>query len=206
MSEFVIMLEPEQDLFRHVERIKQEALSIAGRQQYISDSPHVTLYLASFGSFQTIRKRLDPFAKGLDAIPVDITGWRVFKDDKMTKRTTLACAFSGLSAALLRKIQVKTIAALRQEVTGTATRYVDAYASLSTACRQNIDAYHFPFVNLSWQPHITIASFEKAAFQKVWKKVSRSCPTGTYLLNAILINELREEMLTAKKRYTLKGG
>jgi len=92
MKPYVFCLEPEKKLFSKIEDIKLQIKEQFGDQQYLSDPPHLTLYLGKFNNF--IDNRFSFFLENLmedKKIKINLGGWEIFGSDPVTRKSTLVC-------------------------------------------------------------------------------------------------------------------
>lgn len=203
MTAYVIALQPEKKLKEKIKRLKKEAEKIVGKQQYLADEPHLTLYI-----LKTKKEIVDAFmneiSRKIKKISLTVTNWIIFKNDQITGKQTLACTFAEQKK--LRALQKKVITGLNNYRTAPViSRYEKVKKTLGKKEQENLKHYGYPFVGEHWIAHVSIASFEKKAFDKIWKKMKEQCPKGAYESNNLKVYELDEntESLKTVKEYPL---
>ena len=129
-----------------------------------------------------------------------------FKNDRINGRDTLACNLARKNVPVLQGVQMDVVSRLTGlRKPGLITRYQGVYDSLGSKERENLDTFGYPFVGQIWEPHLSIASFEKDAFSIILEKFKDTCPVGHYHVNSLNFYELDEssEKLELVKKYPL---
>lgn len=212
MGTYVIALEPGRQLKERISELKRKAKSIAGRQLYMDDEPHITLYLGNFGDAERFIGGFEKVAMGIGGpVKVGISDWLVFRGDCVTGRDTLACAVSDGGSGKLARAQRLAVEYMRSfREGGPMARYARAMDGMDATARRNVEKYGYPFVGVTWKPHVSIASFDRASFEKVFAAIGGGCPKGFYELAAISIYELSgtAESMKLIRRFALveRGG
>lgn len=211
MAIYVITLDPDNGLKDSIISLKKQAKAIAGSQLYIDDVPHITLYLGDFedisrfdNAFRELVneiKESKPFMEG-----ITVNEWVVFEDDVSTGSTTLVCGIKEHDIKELKIIQQKVVSFMekfrKKEI---IKRFRENYDRFGDIEKSNLDKYGFPYVGDIWEPHLTIASFDKQSFNKIQEKFKNKCPKGLYRLVSASIYELDEsnEKISLVKTYTI---
>lgn len=174
MSEQFFYLTPDTLLHDFIDRCKGIARGICGTQQYLDDSPHLTLYVGDFNYsealYQAVGRELSKIGS------VGIEGWTRFMDDPVTGGHTLVLEVSSDGLEKLKKLQCDIVQATRPfRRQATLERYRDT-SRFSEVMLENLQRHGFPFVGEIWRAHYTIASFEKQAFEAVWQKLKELNP------------------------------
>ncbi len=154
---------------------KREVLRIAGDQEYLSHTPHLTMYLSVFEDTDRVYDALGRVASRIIVPKIQIEGWDVFAGDCMTGGNTLVMKINDADKQALRTLQrqiINQLAPLR-DTEASANRYRPHFASFSEARRQAVENLGFPFVGDDWQPHFTIASVRQEDWHKVWEQFDR---------------------------------
>jgi len=218
MTDYVIALEPDMRLKKRILQLKRKAKSIAGDQKYLADAPHCTLMVFNVKDKAALMKELamvrdEIIAPALkEGINPEISGWLVFSGDVITGNETLVCGLGKKCEKKLAVMQQKAVARISKlRRPKLPERYVKASRTLPEGMRKDLHKYGYPFVGRGWKPHISIASFEKAAFASVYKALEKSCPKGKFRFDALVLYRLGgKEKLAMLKRYPLrqnrKGG
>jgi len=192
MYTYVFAIKPEKRLFDNILDIKRKAKNLVGKQTYLEDEPHITLYVTELKSedlwLGLLKKGI---SNNLNNSLFAINGWHVFKSDAITGLDTLVCKISEQGFGWLKEIQITLVHALAKYRTDSVTeRYKNTYDSLPTQFRKSLKQYGYPFVGDIWKPHISIASFEKEALKKVWPAVKKLCPNGEYYPDTLVVYKL----------------
>lgn len=197
--EYVFAIEPEEKLVKKIKDLKRRCKRLVGDQKYLEDPAHITLYLGRFTEIQEFEQRIKEIAAGIQDIKFRIEGWESFRGDAVTGRDTLMCSI-GEGKEALRKIQDLLVASThdyREE--GHLERYDTA--DLKGVLKDNLNKYGYPFVGDIWKPHISLASFDKEAYDKVWGEIKDDCPTGTYAPGSLSIFVLKVEGITRIRSF-----
>src|SRR5690606_6705762 len=104
-----LSLEPDDESARTVERFKQRVHERVGEQLYLSDPPHVTLYLAMFEEIDLVVDLARRCASSLSVEQAAISGWHSFLDDPLTGLNTLVLDFGKRDQDRLRALQMEII-------------------------------------------------------------------------------------------------
>lgn len=176
-----ISIDPSPEFSRVIETYKRQVRDLVGDQQYLSEPPHMTAYLALFENEQIAGEASQQLATQLDPFEIDITGWHVFDADPMTQRRTLVVDFTQASQAYLRMLQTQIAEALAGTYNTEATlrRYAAAMEHFSEAQRRAVQTVGFPFIGDDWHPHFTIASIAPDAWPHVESALLGDPPSGT---------------------------
>lgn len=204
MTVYVITLEPEKKLSDKIKKLKKEAKSLVGNQLYLEDSPHMTIYISDFKDMRYYDDELNNMVQNLKSFDLEVLGWLNFLNDEVTGKNAMTLEFKQSKELL--DIQKKIIDFFnKRRKNGIITRYSNVYDNINIYFKQNIDLYGYPFVGKIWKPHISIASFDKKSFDKVWEKFSKLNLKGNYKAEFLCIYELEEstERLKRIKKISL---
>ena len=178
-----IALKPDAALHALIQGYKDRACRRVGDQLYLSDPPHLTVYLAAFPpEFRPLAAlRLPPAPR------VRLAGWHAFEADALTGKNTLVAQIHADDKAALRTFQRELVAALapHRDAAKTEARFAGRLHALTPEQRTNVRDFGFPFLFDGWQPHFTIASFDPAAWASVLAEFAADTPEGTYLCSAL---------------------
>jgi len=171
-----IALEPDPRLTQFLLDAKARAHRLVGDQLYLSDPPHLTLYLAYFDAVEPVLERLHTLK--LPKIQGQILGWHIFEADVLTGRNTLVCEIDPRDKPALRGIQQQVIDAIHllRDPDATANRYAKSRANLSIERQQAIDQVGFPFIGEDWQPHFSVGSILPNDWPPVWHELEPTPP------------------------------
>ena len=208
MPTYVFTLEPADPLFNKIQKIKSVAQNLVGDQLYLSDPPHLTLYLGRFTSHQWWQDHLQTFINQINQeIYIPINSWHTFANDSVTGNDTLVCNIDPNSSSILWSIQQQLISLLHPfREPGLIQRYQHSYNELPEIFRKNLDQFGYPFVGDIWKPHLGIASFKHSVFGTIWEKIKDECPIGYHYFSSLVVYRLDEstEHLTLIAKYPLK--
>jgi 2'-5' RNA ligase len=183
-SFYFVAVSPGKALASQVQDLKEIVLSTVGEQLYLSDPPHLTLYLSNFqdqselwNAFSEIRHEMDKTLPGLE-----ILGWKVFDADVLTGNHTLVLQLGESTQTALRNIQalvIEKLSKLRHEELSQA-RYQAAWDRLAPNRQESVLKYGYPFTGNDWQPHITIASISPKVWSRAWHALKTREILGTF--------------------------
>lgn len=172
-STIFLALEPDEATFSAVDARKSVVRDLVGDQLYLSDPPHVTLYLAVFPSAAEVVAAVRELVTEWSAPATSVVGWHVFDADPLAGLNTLVVDFDAESQRRLQLMQtqlVHRLAGLRDEA-ATLERIAGRMSKLDDRQQQAVRDWGFPFVDDGWHPHITIASIDPAAWPEVAEKL-----------------------------------
>lgn len=175
-------LEPEAALASLIQGYKEQTRALVGQQLYLSDPPHLTIYLAAFPVVDAALAPWRHFAGRNDPVPIELVGWHVFEADALTGNHTLACDIAARDKARLRLLQrdlVDRLAPARDPV-ATRERFAPRIGFLTDHERACVERHGFPYVGEGWEPHFTIASVRPADWPKLWSALEPQAPRGPY--------------------------
>jgi 2'-5' RNA ligase len=188
MENYFIALKPEKDLYDRIIEQKQIVGSIAGNQTYLSDSPHLTLFLFKSENILRIIDKLSEISLKIKKIPVNIKGFHVFYDDLQTNGNTLAYCFNNPTVKRLKDIQLQVIGLSRGSgLTNFFSVDDPMFSKASKEEKENIGRYGFPFVGKNWIPHMTLASINKENFYPAYECLSRRELKGDFHLDSLCL-------------------
>jgi len=202
---YVLVLEPARDLSQLVMDYKARTGELVGDQLYLQDPPHLTLYVAPFPDHDRLRQAFSDFAPAVPAVDVSIQGWHVFAADPLTGKQTLVCQLATGALSELRQIQlsaIRAVASLRDQI-AVRGRYSDSWHALTSAERENVESYGFPFVGEGWHPHISIASIDPADWEIVWQEMQGNPPFIDSQLARLALYVLEENLPVMVDRVDL---
>ena len=156
----VLALEPDDAFARQVLAYKERVKQVAGEQLYLSDPPHLTLYLGVYGPEADLTGPIGALCRRLASPAVAVCGWHVFEADQLTGNHTLVCDVTPQTRSLVEHLQRETVevAAPLRDRSATRACYDKSWDRLSEEERASVDRFGFPFVGPIWHPHVTVAS------------------------------------------------
>ena len=199
--DLVICLMPSVFLEQSISKIKKVVLQKFGGQQYLTDSPHITLFLGRFS--EDVLPALDLTLRKMHQINACLIEPTIL-EDKITKKDTIIIGFTKDSSSCLRSMQNLIIDSSYKYKTGILERYTELSMSKGTL-KDNLDRYGFPYIGKIWIPHLTICSSEKAIARRVLNLIPKEI-IGEYLFNRAAIFTLKADILSPFKEYGLSGG
>lgn len=176
---FFWALLPDKNFYARVINDKDRARKLVGEQLYLSDPPHLTLYVADFADSESLPAVTEEIARGIGKAPtVTITAWHVFYHDNLTGKTTLVYEISTDGSAALRSAQATAVcmASPYRDPYACRQRYDAVWEKLGDEERRNVEAAGFPYIGDIWIPHVTIASFDDEKWETVWVDFSKHSP------------------------------
>lgn len=164
-------LKPDRELHDFIMQCKHKAKKLCGTQQYLDDTPHLTLYVNKF----------DNRAKVIDIIntiklpdpQIFIKGWTTFFNDPITNGNSLVLEISNASLEKLQHFQMELI---NKTVAYQSRQKLSRYSNTETYSNEMklaLEKYGFPFAGPHWRAHFTIASFKKDDYTKVWHELKK---------------------------------
>ena len=169
---FVAIL-PRDELQSIIVDCKSVVQTAVGNQMYLTDPPHLTVFLASFQDRNLLCDTLEWVTGDLKSPRIRIEGWHVFENDCLTGNNTLVTKINDSDKEVLRVIQgkiIRSIAPLREK-TASLDRYQSAWSTLNQERQRAVKEYGFPFIGSDWQPHFTIASIQPSDWGNASKEL-----------------------------------
>jgi 2'-5' RNA ligase len=203
----VLALEPDDAFARQVLAYKQRVEQLAGEQLYLSDPPHLTLYLGVYAADADLTEPIGALCRGLAAPAVTVRGWHVFEADQLTGNHTLVCDVTPETRSPLEQIQREAVgvAAPLRDRSATRACYDESWQRLSEEERANVDRFGFPFVGPIWHPHVTVASVRPEDWEKIWSELAGAAPDAVVRFPALAIYGLQAEQPFLIERFSLEG-
>lgn len=201
-----VSLEPDRELADRISGLKQQVRKLVGEQLYLSDPPHLTVYLAVYGNQESFRERWPLAFDQIAPLPLELAGWRVFYADALTGRNTLVCEIAEQGQQRLRSLQEHVIAQLApgRDRPLTERRYAARWEALDDAQRQQIRETGFPYIGAGWLPHFTIASIDTGVWPHVWETVEHHALFGSFTCSRLqpylLVHDRPEPLSTCTPR------
>lgn len=186
---YVITINPEPILFKKILAIKNAIKKEFGKQLYLDDDPHCTLYICKLNDetiFNDFYKKFQNL--NVENFKINISDWLIFEKDPITFKKVLGCKLNNPKLNNLQLEIVNFFQKYRKKE--VIQRYKNV--NFSGELKNNLDKYGFPFVGEIWIPHISIGSFDEVVFDKIWQKFKGEYPKGDYYMNSIVIYKLNE--------------
>ena len=195
-------LKPDAETEAFITRCKSIARSEVGSQQYLDDDPHLTLYVGdfSFGDafLQTMAPLLPP-----EPVEVPLAGWSTFRDDPVTGGHTLVLSVEESGMQPLRALQQSVVdAASPYRNPGVLDRYQDP-SGFDSDMMASLERYGFPFVGRIWKAHLTIASFEPAAYENVAASLLKLQPPQTVRFPVLALMRITSSGFETRQHWRL---
>jgi 2'-5' RNA ligase len=193
MTTCFLALIPDEAFANAVLSYKRRTRQRIGPQLYLSDPPHLTLYLASFPNPVALGSAVQKAIRGLPAPTAQICGWHVFRDDPLNGNHTLVCDTDPQHRRDLAICQehICTAVSCLRDSPSTLARYVSSQRRLSEAAQANLTQWGFPFVGSIWHPHVTIASIRPADWDAIWPELKNDPPGGTVRFPKLCLYSLK---------------
>ena len=208
MVNYVIALEPEWVLFNKITKLKEKVKKIVGKQLYLGDEPHLTIFVGDFESCEKWLEGLKKLIKNkISGLTIEINRWDIFGNDVITQMKTLACGIEQKDYEKLRALQMMIVNYLLNHKTNVIIpRYSKIIDNIDETLKENIKKFGFPFIGDIWKPHFGIASFDEGEFKRVWNNIKDSCPIGKFSIKSVNIYELEKtEKLKIINKIRLKN-
>jgi 2'-5' RNA ligase len=158
----VVALRPDESLAALVHHHKRRLLAAAGPQLYLTDPPHVTLYVAEFAPslMAAALRRTEHLADTMPSPAIAAGGWHVFENDPLTGRHTLVMRLSDETCQRLRRLQLHVLSGLvpLHDAAATLSALAGRLPLLTDEQQRRAALFGFPYVGAGWIPHLTIAS------------------------------------------------
>lgn len=194
LAKAFIALRPSGKLYEFIKGCKAETVNQVGAQKFVTDPPHTTLFVGIFlrerlGSFMD---ELGAFAKSARTVNSTVRGWRVFESDPMTSGNTLVIEFADESQARFRETQATVLRLSKSSLDLTATRQSlqPRWGLLSDEQKASATRCGFPYTGAGWIPHVTVASFERKAWDTFGAKLRNHTPPPSAQFGAIDLFEI----------------
>ncbi len=157
MIKLGIFLKPNDRLKEEIINLKKKVKTIFGIQKYLDHPPHCTLCVlhVSSLSLQSLKKK-SLKVKYIKEFQLEKTD--IFFNDPITKGNTLV--FKIKKNKFLRSVQLRVLKFMNQHLIKKKINFANL------KMKKNFKKYGYPFVNINWLPHFTIASISKNKRQK----------------------------------------
>lgn len=200
-DEQFFFLEPDHKFIDFILDCKKSVKKLIGDQQYLQDSPHLTLLVGNyeFGNNKffeelEINHKFKP-------IQIELDGWFAFKDDPVTKKHTIVYKVSTRSLEFLKAIQIDIGNVVKKY---RKTKIIDRYknqAGFSSEMVKSTFEYGFPFVGDHWRAHFTIASIEKEKFDEVWNYINKNFYKKEITIRSLNFSSIEREGFKTIRRW-----
>ena len=153
-SKFGIFLLPDKKVEKFIFSQKEVFKSIVKSHKYLDHLVHLTLFVfdANNGNKNKILHRFNSLKINENKILVDTIGWKIFKNDFLTKLNTLYLEIEKSDE--LSKLQEILIATFKE----FAIKKIDN--NLGSEFNKNKIEFGSPYVRDLWVPHITVGSLD----------------------------------------------
>ncbi len=189
MKNYVITIDPSEELKSKILALKAQAKTISGPQTYLDSKPHLTLYAGTFENLENFKEELEQISKTISKPTINVEDWKVFNPDPVTQGATIVCKLAEEDISNLRTIQQKLVTLFNKyRAKEIPTRY--QIQSEDEQIKSNLENFGFPFVGEIWEPHLTIASFQQKDFNNVWEELKDKCPKGQYSATNLSVYEV----------------
>lgn len=187
-----VAFEPDEATARQVDVYKDRVRELVGDQLYLSDPPHMTLYLAMYGDADQMIDSARKCAQQIAAPQFAVSGWHTFYGDPLTGRNTLVLDFSEADRRRLRQTQVEIVSALatNRDAVATLERFRSRWSSLSRGEQEACCRWGFPYVGDGWHPHLTIASIDPHDWHAIESTLLRETPKGVVRCRRLQVFQL----------------
>jgi hypothetical protein len=186
MAEYFFALIPEKRLYDKILEAKSWVMRRYGRQTYLSDLPHLTLYVFS------ATRAPKPGELGADRmkkIRATISGWQLFLADRVTAKSTIGFAVEKRPA--LENAQLKCVRSAKGIISGSPARY--NHIQFSEIEKKNMEDYGYPYVGKNWIAHLSLCSLDSGHVQDIKKGIDIRNIMGDYCLDRLCLFRLVED-------------
>lgn len=193
MEEQLFCLKPGRALADFIRKCKIETHRIAGEQKYLSDPPHLTLYVGNF-DYKSLRL-LDKLDNSLNfhTIEIGLSGWTTFHDDPITGGHTLTIAVNENDLLILRQLQVRLAGiACEYRKDEILSRYRNTI-QYTKEMLKSLKKYGFPFIGDNWRAHFTVASINKMQYESVWDAIKNRKAPLSVRINTLAFYRIRAD-------------
>ena len=153
MIKLGIFILPDKLLKLIIVRSKKIIKKNFGEQKYLSHLPHCTLCVLNVSNKSIIKIKKEKIFIGKLKKYYKVKNYEVFYNDPITKGNTIILKVD--KNKVLKKLQLTILKSLQKYVLKTKSNYP------TLNMQKNFNKYGYPFVNINWKPHYTIASLSK---------------------------------------------
>ncbi|HLC57366.1 MAG TPA: hypothetical protein VJH95_02230 [Candidatus Nanoarchaeia archaeon] len=179
MKAYFVALTPDHKTEAEVAKAKLIIADRFGKQKYLFDPPHSTIYVSLAQDLAEVEKRLSHLAAKENALEVEIAKeWQEFPNDLLAGGgTSLALKFREEDKAKITKLQ-KLIVNVLNDLRKGQVHHRYQNATLPPLLAKSIKQYGFPFVDAGDSkpillPHINLCCFNPPENAELFKKL---CP------------------------------
>jgi hypothetical protein len=159
MIKLGVFLIPNNKLKKVINNLKREVKKNFGSQKYLNHLPHCTLCVLYVSNLflQSVKKK-SLKVQYLKEFKIEKTD--VFFNDPVTRGNTLI--FKIKKNKFLNSMQLQILRLMKKYLIKKKINFINL------KMKNNFKKYGYPFVNLNWLPHFTIASITKKKNQKIF--------------------------------------
>lgn len=159
MIKLGVFLIPNNKLKKVINNLKREVKKNFGSQKYLNHLPHCTLCVLYVSNlFLQSMKKKSLKVQYLKEFKIEKTD--VFFNDPVTRGNTLI--FKIKKNKFLNSMQLQILRLMKKYLIKKKINFINL------KMKNNFKKYGYPFVNLNWLPHFTIASITKKKNQKIF--------------------------------------
>ena len=159
MIKLGVFLIPNNKLKKVINNLKREVKKNFGSQKYLNHLPHCTLCVLYVSNlFLQSMKKKSLKVQYLKEFKIEKTD--VFFNDPVTRGNTLI--FKIKKNKFLNSMQLQIPRLMKKYLIKKKINFINL------KMKNNFKKYGYPFVNLNWLPHFTIASITKKKNQKIF--------------------------------------
>jgi len=203
MEKYFFALLPEKRLTDLIYNQKNFIRELSGEQIYLSEPPHITLYVLTVKN-KRIFSKLEELTSGMNIPPISLKDFNIFYNDLQTRGNTITYSLDEESAGSMRKIQSTLINTFSPFNTKELFSKPEIYDKMTPLEKENTDNYGFPFVGKNWIPHLTLASINKQDFSRVWKEIRKKQIKGKFLIESLGLYNTGANPLKLIRGFILK--
>jgi len=189
MKDYFVSLTPEEDFKKLVKQSKRNIYEQFGKQEYLSEPPHITLFILSTEREQEVLREIEDISKNLKKMNIGLEKIKVFQKDPRTGKNTIVYP---IEKTLLIKLQSEVMLRLNKFNTG---RFISKnMRKFSKEEIRNIENYKYPFIGDSWIPHITICSIEDQITKKTLDILNKNPLKEKVTLDSLDLYEISDKL------------
>jgi len=183
---------PGEQLTQFISQCKKMVLQIAGNQQYVNDSPHLTFYVNEFTNIDALKQEVNSISTDV-LEPIILQGWHTYNKDPITGKKTIVLKMSASSEALLKKMQMEIITKVQPYRTRKPLAQYSNTLGFTKAMQKSLKLYGFPFTGDIWESHFTVASVSSEQYDVVWESLKNMIPPKSTNVDTLSFNQIQED-------------
>ena len=177
MIKLGVFILPNKYLKLKIIRYKKLIKKNYGNKKYLSHPPHCTLCVlyVSKDLIKNIKK--EKLVIGKNRRQFKVKSYDIFYNDPITKGNTII--FKIEKNNFLKKLQLSILNNLQKYILKTRKNFK------TSKMKENFRKYGYPFVNINWKPHYTVASLSKKIKEKNFLKLFTNHKKDKYVFQKV---------------------